>query len=141
MSDQYIALDKVLPHSYPFLFIDRVVEIDAGKRVVCLKNVSCDENMFKGYSPHDPIFPAVYIIEAMAQASGLLLDNERSGGAFLSMMKDVTFHKAVRPGDRLMITSSLFHAFSPLFVFQVSASVEGNLVAEAEITLALTKYE
>lgn len=136
MSDQGISLDKILPHAYPFLLIDRVVEIDEGKRVVSLKNVSCNEDMFKGYSPHDPIFPPVYIVEAMAQTSGLLLDNKRSGGTFLSMMKDVTFHKEVRSGDRLMITSSLFHAFSPLFVFQVSASVGGNLVAEAEITLA-----
>lgn len=138
MSDPRISLDKILPHSYPFLLIDRVVQIDAGNRIVCLKNVSCDEDMFKGQSPHDPFFPPVYIVEAMAQTSGLLLDSERAGGAFLSMMKDVTFHKAVRPGDRLMITSSLFHSFSPLFVFKARASVEGNLVAEGEIALALT---
>jgi 3-hydroxyacyl-[acyl-carrier-protein] dehydratase len=141
VSDQRISLEKILPHAYPFLLIDRVVEIDAGKRVICLKNISCDEDMLQGYSPHDPVFPPVYIVEAMAQASGLLLNDERSGGAFLSMMKDVAFHKEVRPGDRLMITSSLFHAFSPLFVFRVKAHVEDKLVAEAEITLALTNDE
>ncbi|KPK02379.1 MAG: hypothetical protein AMK71_02410 [Nitrospira bacterium SG8_35_4] len=141
MSDPRISLDKILPHAYPFLLIDRVIEIDDGKRVVCLKHVSCDEDMFKGYFPHDPVLPPLYIVEAMAQASGLLLGTERSGGAFLSMMKDVTFHKTVRPGDRLIMTSSLFHAFSPLFVFHASASVDDNPVAEAEITLALTKNE
>jgi 3-hydroxyacyl-[acyl-carrier-protein] dehydratase len=139
VSNPHISLDKILPHSYPFLLIDRVVEIDAGKRVVCLKNVSCDEDMFKGHRPHDPIFPPVYIVEAMAQTSGLLLDSERSGGAFLSMMKDVKFHKAVRPGDQLFITSSLLHSLSPLFMFQVKARVADDLVAEAEITLALTE--
>ena len=141
MSDPRISLERILPHSYPFLLIDRVVEMEEERQVVCLKNVSCDEDIVKGYCPDDPIFPPVYIVEAMAQASGLLLNNKRSHGAFLSMIKDVTFHNAVRPGDRLMITSFLFHSFSPLFVFKVSASVEGNLVAEAEITLALTNNE
>lgn len=137
MSGQHISLKEILPHSYPFLLIDRVVEFDAGKRVVCLKNISCNEDMFQGCPPDNALFPSVYIVEAMAQTSGLLLDNRRSGGAFLSMMKDVLFHKAVRPGDCLMITSSLFHALSPLFMFQVTVRVEDELVAEAEITLAL----
>jgi len=139
VSDSRLPFEKLLPHTYPFLLIDRVIEVDAGKRVVCVKNVSSDENVFQGSSPHDPVFPPAYIIEAMAQASGLLLDREGPTAAFLSMIKDVTFHKAVRPGDRLMITSSLFHAFSPLFVFQVTASVEDDMVAEAEITLALAE--
>ncbi len=133
------SLNKLLPHAYPFLLIDRVIEFDAGKRVVCIKNVSCIEDVLNGYSPDNPFLPPVYIVEAMAQTSGLLLDSEKSRGAFLTMIKDVKFHKMVIPGDQLLITSSLFHEFSPLFVFEVQATVNDDIIAEAEISLALTK--
>ena len=136
MSNIPISLNNVLPHAYPFLLIDRIVEFKAGKRVVCIKNVSCNEDVFQCHSPDDPFFPAVYIIEAMAQTSGLLMGNEKSGGV-LSLIKEAKFHRIVRPGEQLMITSSLFFSMSPLFVFEARVTVDGCPVAEAEITLAL----
>lgn len=139
MNNIHISLNTLLPHSYPFLLIDKVVEFEVGKRVVCIKNVSCNEDVLHGRSSDNPLFPAVYIIEAMAQTSGLLMAEEKPGGGFLTMIKDAEFHRIVKPGDQLIITSSLFHKLSPLFVFEASAAVNDHLVAKAEITLALAE--
>jgi len=115
------------------------MDFEAGKRVVCLKNISCSEEIIQGTQPDYPFFPSVYIIEAMAQTCGLLMPGDKSGGGVLSMISDAKFHRTVKPGDQLIITSSLFHAFRPLFVFEVKAQVNDFVVAEAEITLALTE--
>ncbi len=139
MNEITIPLNTDLPHSYPFLLIDRVVEFEAGKRVVCVKNVSCNEDVLQGYHPEKNIFPSVYIIEAMAQSSGLLMAGEKAEGGFLTMIRDAKFHRSVQPGDRLMITSLLFHKMNPLYVFEVTATVNDHLAAEAEITLALAE--
>ncbi len=136
MSNIFKSLHKVLPHAYPFLLIDRVIDFDPGKKVVCVKNVTCSEEVLTGHNPHN-YFPSVYIIEAMAQTSGLLMNSEKGGGGFLSMINDAKFYSKVSPGDQLIVTSALFHSFSPLFVFEVKVSVNNNLVAEAEITLTL----
>ena len=139
MKEITTSLHTRLPHSYPFLLIDRVVEFEAGKRIVCIKNVSCNEDVLRGYNPDNNIFPPVYIIEAMAQSSGLLMADEKAEGGFLTMIRDAKFHRTVQPGDRLMITSSLFHKISPLYVFEAKATVNDHLAAEAEITLAFTE--
>lgn len=137
MSNTGIPLNTLLPHAYPFLLIDRVVKFEAGKRVVCIKNVSCNEDVFQGCLPDKLFFPSVLIIEAMAQTSGLLMAGERKGGGVLSLVKDAKFHRIVRPGEQLRIQSALSFKMSPLFMFEAGASVDGELVAEAEITLAL----
>ncbi len=139
MNEITIPLNTDLPHSYPFLLIDRVVEFKAGKSIVCIKNVSCNEDVLQGYHPENNNFPSVYIIEAMAQSSGLLMAGEKAEGGFLTMIRDAKFHMTVQPGDQLMITSSLFHNMSPLYVFEVKATVNEQLAAEAEITLALAE--
>lgn len=138
MNDKHIALRLLLPHSYPFLLIDKVAEIEEGKRAICIKNISCNEEVFHGHFPGNPVFPSAYIIEAMAQTSGLLTGGKEPRNAYLSMIKNARFHKHARPGDRLFITSSLFLEFPPLFVFEVKAEVNGEVIAEAEITLAFT---
>ncbi len=138
MNESDNSLHLLLPHSYPFVLIDRVEEIEEGKRVVCIKNISHDEDLFCGHFPANPVFPAVYIIEAMAQTSGLLIGGKGQRSAYLSMIRDVRFYKHVRPGDRLTITSSLFHEFQPFFAFEAKTEVEGEVVAEAGITLSLT---
>jgi beta-hydroxyacyl-ACP dehydratase FabZ len=134
-----IPLNTQLPHSYPFLLIDRVMEFEAGKSIVCIKNVSCNEDVLQGYHPENNIFPPVYIIEAMAQSSGLLMAGEKVEGGFLTMIRDAKFHRTVNPGDSIIITSSLFHKMSPLHVFEAKATVNDHLAAEAEITLTLTE--
>ncbi|MGR3309462.1 MAG: 3-hydroxyacyl-ACP dehydratase FabZ [Candidatus Brocadiales bacterium] len=136
---------NLLPHSYPFVLIDRIVQLEQGKRSVCLKNVSINEGFFQGHFKGNPVMPGVLIIEAMAQTSGLIIGSEETSlpsnevkGLFsLGSIKYAKFKKPVVPGDQLIITSSLVHKLPPLYVFEVVASVEGEIVSEAEITLAL----
>ncbi len=128
----------ILPHSYPFALIDRIIEIEEGKQIVCLKNVSINEEFFNGHFRKNPVMPGVLIVETMAQASGLLISKGNFTKAHLSMIKNAKFKKPVVPGDQLIIKSSLIQEFSPLYVFEVIAYVKDDVVSEAEITLALT---
>lgn len=137
MSGQDLSLNNMLPHSYPFVLIDRIVEVEEGKRIVCLKNITINERFFQGHFGDNPIFPAVFIIEAMAQTSGLIIGGEGSRMAYLTSIKDAKFMKPVIPGDQIIITSSLLHKFPPLYVFEVQASVNDQMVSEAEIILSL----
>lgn len=140
MTNIYPSPKNLLPHSYPFVMIDKIVELEQGKRSVCLKNVSINEEFFQGHFKDNPVMPGVLIIEAMAQTSGLIIgppEAEEIRMFSLGSIKDAKFKKPVVPGDQLIITSSLVHKLSPLYVFEVIASVEGEIVSEAEITLAL----
>ncbi len=128
---------NLLPHSYPFVLIDRIVQLEQGKRSVCLKNVSINEGFFQGHFKGNPVMPGVLIIEAMAQTSGLIIGSEETRLFYLGSIKYAKFKKPVVPGDQLIITSSLVHKLPPLYAFEVVASVEGEIVSEAEITLAL----
>lgn len=138
MTGDYPAPASILPHSYPFVLIDRIIEREEGKRIVCLKNVTFNEEFFQGHFKGNPVMPGVLIIEAMAQASGLMIGADRPAAAFLSRVSDARFKRAVAPGDQLVIKSSLIKEFRPLYVFEVSAHVQGDIVAEAEITLTIS---
>lgn len=127
----------MLPHSYPFVLIDRIIEREEGKRIVCLKNVTFGEEFFQGHFMGNPVMPGVLIIEAMAQASGLIICEKRTASAFLARVSDARFRKAVVPGDRLFIESTLIRDFRPLYLFEVSARVQDEVAAEAEITLTV----
>ena len=127
---------KALPHAYPFLMIDRIVEFEEGKRIVCLKNVCSNEEFIQGCFDGRSVMPEVLIIEAMAQASGLLMSGGNSRKAYLGEIKNAIFEKSVIPGDRLIITSFLAYQLHPLYVFEVVASVGSEVVSQAEITLA-----
>lgn len=131
-----MPLMKSLPHAFPFLMIDRIVEFEEGKRIVCLKNVCSNEEFTRGYFDGNPVLPEVLIIEAMAQASGLLMSGENSGKAYLGEIKNAIFKKSVIPGDRLIITSFLAYQLHPLYAFEVVASVGSEIVSQAEITMA-----
>lgn len=134
----YPLPEKLLPHAYPFVLIDRIMECEYGKRIVCLKNVTVNEEFFKGHFPDEPIMPGALIIEAMAQASGLVVGSpEKPGAGYLSRVNDARFKKAVVPGDQLIITSTLVQSFAPLHVFSVIAGVDDAVVAQAEITLTV----
>jgi beta-hydroxyacyl-ACP dehydratase FabZ len=137
VSSQHLSLNNTLPHSYPFILIDRIIELEEGKRIVCLKNITINERFFQGHFGDNLIFPVVFIIEAMAQTSGLIIGGEGSRMAYLSSIKDAKFIKPVIPGDQLIITSSLLHRFSPLYVFEAQASVNDEIISEAEIILSL----
>lgn len=137
-------VQRILPHRYPFLMIDRIVEIDGTKRVVGIKNVTINEPYFQGHYPGDPIMPGVLVIEALAQIGGILLSQalEHKGKvAVLLSLDKAKFRRAVRPGDQLMLEAEAIRVRSNTGHVKGWARVGGELVAEAEIKFILTDAE
>jgi len=135
------AIQKImqfLPHRYPFLLVDRVIELEPGVRIVALKNVTINEPFFQGHFPGQPVMPGVLIIEAMAQAGGLLA--YESGPAdkhgqliyFMGMDK-VRFRKPVVPGDQLIFEARILRMRTKVAKMAGTAFVDNQLVAEAEL--------
>ncbi|MDH4215678.1 MAG: 3-hydroxyacyl-ACP dehydratase FabZ [Gallionella sp.] len=131
---------ELLPHRYPFLLIDRVLELDPDKSIVALKNVTINEPFFPGHYPHHPVMPGVLLIEAMAQASALLSFKSMGGGKlegksvyYFAGIDGARFKRPVGPGDQLIIKSSLIRSRSGLYKFGATIEVEGQLAAEAEV--------
>ncbi len=125
-----------LPHGIPFRFVDRVLEISPGQRIVTLKNVTINDHDLQGHFPGNPIMPGVLLLEAMAQTAGLLLPAGSS--AVLAQIKEARFRRPVVPGDQVHIEAVHRTALGGLHRYAVKASVDGRPVAEAEIVLALT---
>ncbi len=125
-----------LPHAYPFRLIDKVLSLSAEKGVV-IKNVSCNEEFFQGHFPEKPVMPGVLIVEAMAQAAGLVLNYGKEGRqvAFLARIKEIKFKSPVFPGDRLTIEVSLDHEFASMANFTVKALVDGGVAAEGGLVM------
>lgn len=138
MTQVCTAIDLILPHSYPFLLIDKVVKIEKGRWAVCLKNVSINEEFFRGHFQHNPVMPGVLVLEAMAQAAGLSLDLTENAKAFLARIDAAKFRRAVVPGDVLVINAELIHKLDPLYVFDAKVYVNNIVAAEAEITLCVS---
>ena len=137
-------VQRILPHRYPFLMIDRIVEVEGTKRVVGLKNVTINEPFFQGHYPGDPIMPGVLIIEALAQVGGVLLSQElehKGKVAVLLSMDKVKFRRPVRPGDQLVLEAETVRVRSTTGHVRGRAHVAGELVAEAEIKFILTDAE
>ena len=127
-----------LPHRYPFLLVDRVIELLPGEKIVALKNVTINEPFFQGHFPGTPIMPGVLIIEAMGQAGGVLsfasLPKEKQGSIIYFMgMDKVKFRKPVVPGDQLIFEVKVLKQRAKAVKMAGIASVDNNLVAEAEL--------
>jgi 3-hydroxyacyl-[acyl-carrier-protein] dehydratase len=128
-----------LPHRYPFLLIDRVIEFNKGESLTGLKNVTYNEPFFQGHFPQRPVMPGVLILEAMAQATGLLafrtLENtaNRDTLYFLVGMDRVRFKHPVEPGDQLMLSARLLKTKRGIWMFDCDARVDGAIAASAEI--------
>ena len=137
-------IQDLLPHRYPFLLVDRIVEVDPGTKAVGIKNVSINEGFFLGHFPGNPIMPGVLMIEALAQVAGILAF--KSGGAigkpvyFLSIEK-AKFRKPVVPGDQLRLEVSILQHRGNVWKFSGSALVEDKVAAEAEFTAMVTDEE
>ncbi len=131
------AIMDYLPHRYPFLLIDRVLEIVPGEKIVALKNVSMNEPFFQGHFPGNPIMPGVLIVEAMAQAGGVLFSSqlkEKHGNLFYFMgMDKVKFRKMVVPGDQIILEVKTIRQRSKVVKMAGTASVNQKIVSEAEI--------
>ena len=137
-----VEIQKILPHRFPFLLVDRVTQIDEGKSIRAYKNVSISEPVFEGHFPGHPIYPGVMIIEGMAQAGGVLAFKSSSKEAqeaakdkvvyFMSIDK-CKFRSPVRPGDRLEYELHVIKHRGNIWVLDGKAYVDGKLVAEAEL--------
>jgi 3-hydroxyacyl-[acyl-carrier-protein] dehydratase len=125
-----------LPHGISFRFIDRILEIVPGERIVALKNVTWNEPHLQGHFPDNPLMPGVLLLEAMAQTAGMLLPAGSS--AFLAQIKEARFRRPIVPGDQVRIEAVRLAGLGTLFRFAVKASVEGTAVAETEIVLSVT---
>jgi beta-hydroxyacyl-ACP dehydratase FabZ len=133
-----MAIMRRLPHRYPFLLIDRIIKIVPGEEIVALKNVTMNEPFFQGHFPARPVMPGVLIMEALAQAGGVLASEirgpEKQGEIIYFMgMDHVRFRRPVVPGDQLMLEARVLKMRSKVAKMAGRALVEGQVVAEAEL--------
>ncbi len=138
-------IQSLLPHRYPFLLIDRVTDYQEGKYLIGLKNVSVNEPQFTGHFPQLPVFPGVLILEAMAQATGLLAfktfgapkENELY---YFASIDDAKFRKPVTPGDQLMIEVEFVKERRGIALFNGIAKVDGDVVCSAQLKCARREF-
>lgn len=137
------AIEKILPHRYPFLLLDRVVELD-GDHVVALKNVSANEPFFPGHFPGRPVMPGVLIVEAMAQAGAVLALTQVAAGAaprpvYFMALDKVKFRKMVVPGDQLRLEVVPLRKGGAIWKMRGEAKVDGQVVCEGEFLATMGK--
>ena len=135
------AILKCLPHRYPFLMVDRVLEVVPGKSIVAVKNISANEAYFQGHFPGYPVMPGVLIIEALAQAGGVLAyesatAEERIWILYLVGIEETRFKQTVRPGDQLTLRVELEKRRRNRWRFNAVAEVDGKVVAETKVLMA-----
>ena len=138
------AIMDILPHRYPFLMVDKIVEFDIAKRAVGIKNVTVNEPFFMGHFPGNPIMPGVMILEAMAQVGGILLFSIKDSAgrsAYFVGLNDVKFRKPVIPGDVLRMELNITNLRSRIAVVHGVAQVGADIVAEADITFGFTNRD
>ena len=139
------TIQALLPHRYPFLLVDRVVELEPNKRVLAYKNVSANENFFNGHFPGQPVMPGVLVIEALAQAGGLLTQLSQEGSNcegklfYLVKVDNARFSRMVVPGDRLELEVVLKRNIRNMALYQGIARVDGEPAACADILCAEVK--
>ncbi|MDO9404648.1 MAG: 3-hydroxyacyl-ACP dehydratase FabZ [Polaromonas sp.] len=138
---------KQLPHRYPFLLVDRVIEIEKGKRIKALKNVTMNEPFFTGHFPTRPVMPGVLILEAMAQAAALLcfdtlgITPDDKTVYYFAGIDGARFKRPVEPGDQLVLDVSLERSKSGIFKFKGVARVDDNIACEAELMCTMRSIE
>ena len=142
MMDIHQILEK-LPHRYPFLLVDRVLELEAGKRIKALKNVSINEPFFMGHFPHRPVMPGVLMLEALAQAAALLsfadrnLQSDKNTVIYFVGIDGARFKRPVEPGDQLTLDVTLERMKAGVFKFKSRALVGEDVAVEADLTCTM----
>ncbi|MEO8835558.1 MAG: 3-hydroxyacyl-ACP dehydratase FabZ [Caldimonas sp.] len=138
---------KKLPHRYPFLLVDRVLELEHGKRIKALKNVTANEPYFVGHFPHRPVMPGVMMLEALAQAAALLSFDavgatpDDKSVYYFAGIDSARFKRPVEPGDQMILDVSLDRMKSNIFKFSARASVDGETAVEASLMCAVRNVE
>ena len=137
-----VEIRKYLPHRYPFLLVDRVVELTPGESIVAYKNLTVNEQFFEGHFPDQPVFPGVLLVEAMAQTAGILgfktMNKTPADGSIYYFVgaDKLRFKRPCVPGDRVMLRASIVSDRRGIWKFKVSADVDGQLCASATILCA-----
>ena len=128
---------KVIPHRYPFLLVDRILELEEGKRVVGIKNVTINEPFFEGHFPGHPIMPGVLIVEAMAQVGGMLLlgsvPDPQSKVVYFTSLDNVKWRRPIKPGDQLRFELEMVQVRGRLCKMHGTARVDGEVACEADM--------
>ena len=132
-------IEKILPHRFPFLLVDRVIEVEGDKRLVALKHISASDMVLQGHFPGNPVMPGVLQIEAIAQASGILgmLNLPRGCQVLLGEVQEARFKKPVIPGDTLRMEVKLLKQRTPFFWYEGTASVDGEVVTTVKLSALL----
>ncbi|RST77093.1 3-hydroxyacyl-ACP dehydratase FabZ [Siminovitchia acidinfaciens] len=133
-------IKEIIPHRYPFLLVDRILEIEEGKKAVGMKNVSANEEYFNGHFPDYPVMPGVLIVEALAQVGAVaMLKKEENRGklAFFTGIDKCRFKRQVKPGDQLLLEVEIIRVKGPIGKGKGIARVNDEVVCEAEIMFAL----
>lgn len=135
-----VDVQNIIPHRYPFLLIDKVIEVEPGKKAVAIKNVTANEPFFQGHFPGNPIMPGVLIVEALAQTAcvaGLLVEENKGKLGVFTGIESMKFRKMVVPGDTLKLEAEFIAFKMGMGKVKVKATVEGELAAEGEIKFAM----
>ena len=131
-------IQRILPHRYPFLLVDRVTQFESGKRLTALKNVTINEPFFQGHFPGHPVMPGVLIVEAMAQVGGMLLlgavPNPENKVVYFTSLNNVKWRRPVKPGDQLRFELDMLQVRGMMCKMQGVAKVDGQIVCEAEMS-------
>jgi 3-hydroxyacyl-[acyl-carrier-protein] dehydratase len=139
------AILKKLPHRYPILLVDRVLELEKGKRIKALKNVTINEPFFEGHFPHRPVMPGVLMLEALAQAAAILsfdslgVESDEKTVYYFAGIDGARFKRPVEPGDQLILDVTLDRAKSGIYKFKARAMVGDELAVEAELMCTMRK--
>ena len=135
-------IQKILPHRYPFLLVDKIIELESDKKAVGIKNVTMNEQFFTGHFPGTPVMPGVLIVEAMAQVAGVLMLNKKENlgkVAYFMSLDNVKFRKTVVPGDQLRLEVEVVKLRAKTGQVHTKALVDGTIVSEADLMFALVE--